>query len=395
MQNNKHIRLAVYAPVFTRPTETFIYDATRELADGGTEVEIFTASCPLPAERRFAPITEVPKPGKWSPKRICRRLLRPINGRPEGSEAAQMQRDLLRRHLSHFKPDVLLANYGQSGVLLSALAEETGIPLIVSFHGVDASRLGRKPDWQRRYRKMFTRTAVATGPSEYVRQKLIALGCPPERAHILHYGIRTDRIHYIAQRRDPATPDVRFLFVGRLADKKDPVSLLESFRLVVDSLNDMRPTLTMVGDGPLRDEVETKIHELELDDCVHLTGHQTHEEVIQHFANAHIYVQHSVVAPNGDEEGLPVSITEALAAGLPVVSTRHSGIPEAVREDECGLLVDEKDVNGMAGAMIRLAREPGTCDRFGAAGRQLLEAEFSTPVVQERLKALLQTAISA
>jgi glycosyltransferase involved in cell wall biosynthesis len=188
---------------------------------------------------------------------------------------------------------------------------------------------------------------------------------------------------------------VRFLFVGRLADKKDPVSLLESFRLVVDSLNDMRPTLTMVGDGPLRDEVETKIHELELDDCVHLTGHQTHEEVIQHFANAHIYVQHSVVAPNGDEEGLPVSITEALAAGLPVVSTRHSGIPEAVRENECGLLVDEKDVNGMAGAMIRLAREPGTCDRLGAAGRQLLEAEFSTPVVQERLKALLQTAISA
>ncbi len=106
-------------------------------------------------------------------------------------------------------------------------------------------------------------------------------------------------------------------------------------------------------------------------------------------------MQHSVVAPNGDEEGLPVSITEALAAGLPVVSTRHSGIPEAVRENECGLLVEEKDVAGMSAAMIRLAREPETCDQFGAAGRRLLEAEFSTPVVQEKLMHLLLLAKSS
>ena len=134
--------------------------------------------------------------------------------------------------------------------------------------------------------------------------------------------------------------------------------------------------------------------ELGLSESVHLTGRIPHDEVIAAFRRAHVYVQHSVTAPDGDEEGLPVSITEALAGGLPVVSTRHSGIPEVVRDDETGYVVDEGDVSGMAAAMVRMARQPERWDDFGQAARRLLEAEFSVPVVQERLQGLLKNAVA-
>jgi glycosyltransferase involved in cell wall biosynthesis len=386
------MRIAIFAPVFVRPTETFIYDATRELIAAGNDVEIIAEECPLEPNDRPAAAHVVAPPGRWDPKRLLKRLARPLLGTPPGGEAAAIQRAEIRRILHRFEPEVIIANYGQSGVLLAPLAKDMKLPLVVSFHGFDASQLGRDSMWQDRFRKMFETAAAATGPSEYVRQKLIRLGCPPERAHVLHYGIRTDRIQYVPVRRQQADETVKFLFVGRLAEKKDPMSLLKSFQLAVSELGTDGAILTMVGDGPLREKVHDCIAELGIGDAVRLLGRQTHEQVIEHMRDAHIYVQHSVTAPNGDEEGLPVSITEALASGLPVISTRHSGIPEAVREDECGLLVDEKDVDGMSQAMVRLARDPDLCNQFGAAGRELLEKEFSTPVVQKRLRSILENA---
>jgi colanic acid/amylovoran biosynthesis glycosyltransferase len=102
-----------------------------------------------------------------------------------------------------------------------------------------------------------------------------------------------------------------------------------------------------------------------------------------------------VTAPNGDEEGLPVSITEALAGGLPVVATRHSGIPEVVREGITGYVVDEGDIEGMGKAIARIAGRPETWDELGAAGRRLLEEEFAVEIVQGRLQRLLGAAIEA
>jgi glycosyltransferase involved in cell wall biosynthesis len=90
-----------------------------------------------------------------------------------------------------------------------------------------------------------------------------------------------------------------------------------------------------------------------------------------------------------------VSITEALAGGLPVVATRHSGIPEVVREGETGYVVDEGDVEGMATAIVRLAREPERWDEFGRNGRRLLEAEFAVDLVQAKLQGLLCDAIAS
>ena len=147
--------------------------------------------------------------------------------------------------------------------------------------------------------------------------------------------------------------------------------------------------LTIIGDGPLRADVAQIVKDLDLSNKVRLLGRQPHELVLQEIQRAHIYVQHSVTAPDGDEEGLPVSITEALAAGLPVVSTIHSGIPEVVRHGENGYLVNEGDIEMMATFMSKLADNPAKWPEFGQNGRQLLESEFSMPVVQRQLRSLL------
>ena len=383
------MHIAIYSPVFVRPTETFIYNAATGLVASGMRVSAIAESRDTADQCPFEPVYVVPMPGRFNPYRLIRRSLRPLLGMPPGGEQQHLHRKALYRTLLRIKPDVILANYGPSGVLLAPVAQQLGIPLVVSFHGVDASSLALDPRWQRRYKAMFQVASAATGPSEYVKEKLVGLGCPDERAHVLHYGINTDQILFSPPAKRFDNEELKFLFVGRLAEKKDPVTLLRSFARAREVLLPLRSVLTIAGDGPLRKTVEAEIAALGLAEHVHLLGRRTHEEIIQLYKSAHIYVQHSVTAPNGDEEGLPVSITEALASGLPVISTRHSGIPEVVVDDVTGLLVDEKDVQGMADKMVALARDPERWDNYGTAGRKLLESEFAVPIVQKRLRSIL------
>lgn len=389
------MHIAIYAPIFVRPTETFIYNATQTLVKAGITVSVLAACRQTEDQCPFEPVRIVPEPGRWHPKRLARRVLQPLLGAPPGGIQTDLHRRALTRELAEIGPDILLANYGPSGVLLAPIAEKLQIPLVVSFHGVDASSLPHDPLWRRQYREMFAVASAATGPSHYVRNKLVTLGCPDERAHVLHYGIKTDEIRFTPPTGRYDGREIRYLFVGRLTEKKDPISLLQSFAKANRRLSPLKSALTMAGDGPLRADVEAEISRLQLQESVRLLGRVTHEEVIKLYETAHIYVQHSVTAPNGDEEGLPVSITEALAAGLPVISTRHSGIPEAVIDGQTGLLVDEKDVDGMADAMVSLAGDPGRWRQFADSGRKLLEDEFSVPIVQENMLRILDAATTA
>ena len=179
------MHIAIYAPVFVRPTETFIYNAAIELAASGVRVSVIAASRDTVDQCPFEPIYIVPRPGRFDLRRLLRRVLRPILGQPPDGEQQDLHRKALKRTLLRLQADVILANYGPSGVLLAPVAQELGIPMTVSFHGEDASSRALDPAWQRRYREMFQSAAAVTGPSNYVRDKLIRLGCPADRVRIL------------------------------------------------------------------------------------------------------------------------------------------------------------------------------------------------------------------
>jgi glycosyltransferase involved in cell wall biosynthesis len=163
--------------------------------------------------------------------------------------------------------------------------------------------------------------------------------------------------------------------VGRLVPKKDPLLSIQAFTEVARV---QRVELHVVGDGPLLQEARQLAVDLGIRKLVHFHGALGHTAVQEHFKHADIFLQHSRTDPQtGDTEGLPVAILEAMAHGLPVVSTNHAGIPEAVINGETGLLVEEGDLKGMVGSLLTLVSDTGLRQRLGSAARARTAAKFS------------------
>ena len=249
----------VFAPVFVRPTETFIYDATCELAAGGMAVRVLTETRDSEADKPFQNVQVVPRFSVATKDRWIRGALRMFSRSRADRYTDQLLCGRFVEILEAERPDVILANYGHGGATIAPAARALNIPLMVSFHGADASRRARDPEWRERYREMFDIAAIVTGPSDYVCDKLIGLGCPADKVRKLHYGIRTDRIQFKPRALTHSDEPVRLLFVGRLAPKKDPLTLIRSFGRARELSTSCELTLTMVGDGPLLDEARQLI----------------------------------------------------------------------------------------------------------------------------------------
>jgi glycosyltransferase involved in cell wall biosynthesis len=147
----------------------------------------------------------------------------------------------------------------------------------------------------------------------------------------------------------------------------------------------------MIGDGPLLDECKELAKTLRLDGAVTFLGAQPPSVVQEEMRGARCFVQHSVEASNGDCEGTPVGIIEAGASGLPVVATRHAGIPDVVIEKETGLLIDEHDVDGMAARMMEIVDQPKRADEMGKQARQHIRDQFSKEKSLSKLWTIIET----
>jgi glycosyltransferase involved in cell wall biosynthesis len=290
------------------------------------------------------------------------------------------------RFLRAHRARVLLAEYGPTGCHYRRVCRRLRLPLVVHFHGFDASRLLRQEFYRRAYRPLFREAAAVVVPSHFLAERLRAAGCPPGKLQVHPCGVDLAG-------RDPVPGEPgRVLAVGRLVAKKGPDRTLRAFARVRERCP--RARLRMVGEGPLRPLCEAEIERLGLHGAVDLLGARSEEEVREEFARAALFVQHSQEADDGDCEGLPVGILEAMAAGLPVVSTRHSGIPEAVIAGESGWLVGEGDESGMAEAMLRLLTDPAEAARLGANARQRVAARYTMEQSLAGLRGILEGVAS-
>jgi glycosyltransferase involved in cell wall biosynthesis len=281
------------------------------------------------------------------------------------------------------------AHFGPSAIDMLPLAMEMNIPLVVTFHGYDASKLLRREKYVRDLGRLFRYVHIIT-VSEFIGRRMVDLGADPARLEVHYIGVPLDDFKRVSREPLPVKTsrgdEVNILQVSTFVEKKGHAYTIEAFARFLEHYPKSR--LVLAGDGPLRLSTEELCRNLGVSDRVTFTGQVAKDEVISLMGEADIFVHHSVTARDGNEEGIPTVIMEAMATGLPVVSTRHAGISELVIEGEGGLLVEEKDVDGYAEALRTMLG-------FTPRGtEELLASKFNLDRNMEKLMDLYQKLIN-
>lgn len=292
--------------------------------------------------------------------------------------AQHFDRLVFKWYLKKHKVKVVVIEFGTTAAETYNLCVDCGIPFIVTFHGYDIWNGKVLEQNSERYKKMFTHAAEVVGVSRGICQKLQELGCPPEKLHYLPAPAAFEKIIYTDHSLKPPV----FLSVGRFAEMKSPHLTILAFNEVLKKIPEAK--LIMIGKdggGELFEACVILARALKIDKHIEFKGILSHDEVLKEMQNARILVQHSLTAPiTGDKEGTPVAVMEAMACGLPVVSTRHSGIAELITHGHNGLLVDEYDYMAMAACMIELAGNNKLAANLGLAAYESIKLN---PLMQQ------------
>jgi colanic acid/amylovoran biosynthesis glycosyltransferase len=298
---------------------------------------------------------------------------------PEGAA-----REGMLAFLSEQRVAAVLVEFGDLAARATPALAASGLPLFIYFRGSDASEHLARPFRAEALRRMMPRLAGVFAVSRFLLDQLAARDIRHPESHVIPSGVDTDR--FIPGEKRPA----RFLAVGRLIEKKRPDITVAAFCRAARGHPEAR--LDLIGDGPLADRCRAIAAEHGMADRVSLRGRQPHDAVRAALAEAAVFLQHSVTGRDGDTEGLPTAIQEAMAAGAVVISTRHAGIPEAVEEGMTGWLVAEGDAAGFE-ARIRDALErphqlPPMADRARAVAVERFDNRRLTRLLEARMRAL-------
>ncbi|MDQ6952483.1 MAG: glycosyltransferase [Mariprofundaceae bacterium] len=372
------MKVAHFVESFSPLSETFVYDYIQGLEKEGVDNYVVTLVRHHEIERPFAKVKTLTLQKKYHPKRWLRKF-KVLSGLLAEEEIYHdWYRDQLYAHLQAIQPDVLHAQFGPSGVLLAPVAKQLNIPLVVTFHGYDFSVLMKEPYWYQQYQSLFAQVALLIGVSNYVCHKLTEAGASKKKLIKIYNAIDTKKFSVLCDGEKKDKHHIVCVHVGRLVEKKDPITLLKAFSLCLREIDDTyQLSLVIVGDGPLLSEVKSLISSLHMEKSVELILGLAHDDIPQLLQKADIYTQHSVTASNGDEEGMGISFAEASMMGLPVVATLHNGIPEVILDGETGLLVAEKDTRAMADSMLKLCYDETLRNSLGQAGIKHITQHFS------------------
>jgi glycosyltransferase involved in cell wall biosynthesis len=303
-------------------------------------------------------------------------------GVPVGAE-----REAIRAFWRAHGVTAVLAEFGPLGCWIAPAARAHGLPVFVYFRGYDASRKLREAQTVRAYRRMVTQIDGLFAVSNFLVENLKRAGVVHPNTHVIPSGTNP-RVF------QPGVKDRHLIVsVGRFVGKKRPDIALRAFAAVAARHPDVR--LEMVGEGPLLAECEALAASLGIAARVHFLGGRDHAFVAELLGRARVFLQHSVTSPDGETEGLPSSIQEAMAAGAVIVSTRHAGIPEIVLEGRTGWLVDEHDEAGFGAALARVFDAPDLADTMAQAARELALERLDTVLLQRKLETVILQAIAA
>jgi glycosyltransferase involved in cell wall biosynthesis len=283
-------------------------------------------------------------------------------------------------------PEFVHAHFEEGGIRALAVAQRLRIPLFVTCYGYDVTMEGSQ--WkgrpvlgryfQGRRRKLFEKASLFLGISRFICDQMLRRGYPPEKVRLHYLGVDAGQFH-----PDPNIPkQPMILFVGRLVEKKGCRDLLQAMKQVTAKHPEVK--LTIIGDGPLREELEAYSRQEKINVC--FCGAQP-PQVVQEFLKAALMLcTPSIRAQTGDSEGLGVVILEAQATALPVVATWHGGIPEAVEHGVTGLLCAERDPGALAENILNLLSDGDLRTKMGLAARARVVEKFNLKNQSELLE---------
>lgn len=406
------MKIACFVPSFPVVSQNFVLGQLTGLIEGGCEVDVFAHSagdlthahpdvegyglldrtCYWAGAggraRRLARYLGRLATGAWSEPRPWLQTLDPRPGRAAlgvallYAAAPQLRRDAY---------DVFHCHFGNAGEVPALLRDRLGLraPVVTTFYGHDVGRHPRVGGADC-YRRLFARGDLFLALSAAMRQQLVGLGCPEAKLHVHHLGVDCQAIGFRPRSVQPGET-LRLACTARMVPKKG----LQYAILALAKLREWKldAELHLVGDGPERPALEALIADLELGGRVELHGEVSQPRALRLMERCHVFVQPSVTSPDGDGEGTPTAILEAMASGMPVVGTRHAGIPEQIEDGVSGFLVPERDVARLAECLAGLLRRPDLWPLLGRRGRQRVEAQFDARKQSSTLIELYRRAL--
>ena len=335
----------------------------------------------------FEPLHVVPKPRTHVLRRFWFRQLRDKPWQISDREVNQ-----LLTVLSEIRARLLHIYFGQIAVHLLPLIRTWSNPSIVSFHGADAMVDMNKPAYREATLRMLDAITLVLVRSESLQRAVIDLGCDPAKIEIHRTGIPLEEFPS-HDRAVPKNGEWQFVQAGRLIEKKGlPVTLRAFSTFVKQHPN---ATLTIAGEGPLLSELQGFARELGVCNRVSFTGFISQEQLREIYYSSHIFLHPSQTGRDGNQEGIPNSMLEAMATGLPVFATQHGGIPEAIENGVSGILVRERDDEALAQALLNAAQDPSLLSRIGRAGAEAVRRNFDSAVQAQRLEDIYLTLIGS
>jgi glycosyltransferase involved in cell wall biosynthesis len=382
------LRVVAYVERYLQADQTFVYRQMRSLptADVHLVSRYLVPNCVYPLDRvRLFGGPE--RKTRWLGHKLNRLRQRMLGTYTWLSWSEGVR---LRRILEELRPDIVHAHWAPDAMQVAGACRQLQLPLIVQFHGYDASRLIRDEVYRRHLGRLFRQMRLALTVSEEMRTRVIGLGCPPERAVSHHIGV-PEEFFLPARPAKAAGGSFALVHVGRLDSTKGHAVAIAAFVLARRQVPGLR--MRLVGDGPLRSEIAAQIERENVQDVVTLVGRRPPAEVIEEMRKADALILPCIRGRDGGIEGLPIVAMEGMAAGLPVISTRHGGIPEAVRYGRREWLVEENDVPGLAERIVALASSAELWATLSAEGRQIARRDFHLPTQNARLEQIYRSLL--
>lgn len=406
------MKIAFVIGRFPALSETFILNQITGLIDRGHKVDIF-ADIPVghgPAHdeverykllQRTRYLPQLPESilirvmkgiglvvgGGWKNPRC---VAQSLSARQYGRQATSLRLlyaaiPFLNRQYTYDIIHCHFGNNGLRGMFLRDIGALRG-KLVTTFHGADITEAVRAYG-RDVYNRLFASGDLFLPISQKWRDELIELGCPAEKTEVHHMGIDCTKFAFKIRKMDDSGR-LRLVSVCRLVEKKGIEFAVQAVSKLAKSNHKLH--YDIIGDGPLREDLQRLITSLGVADTVTLHGQKTKSDVIPYLQRAHLLLAPSVTATSGDQEGIPVALMEAMAMGLPVVSTWHSGISELVRDSECGYLVPERDTDALVASIANLAENPDKWPLLGKNGRTIVEQEFNIDRLNNRLVSMFE-----